>query len=191
VSAKGRATHLGDGTFESFIQTDAPINRGNSGGALVSTRGELVGINSQILTPSGGNIGIGFAIPANLAHNVMTQLIDHGEVRRSMIGVTIQPVTSDLARSLGLSEVRGALVNSVQAGGPAARAGLQRGDVITAVNGDEVKDTNELRNTVAHMAPGTKVSVAVVRNGSMKTFDVTLAELDSSGAPARGGQRPG
>jgi Do/DeqQ family serine protease len=191
VSAKGRATvGAGDGSFENFIQTDAPINRGNSGGALVNTRGELVGINSQILSPSGGNIGIGFAIPANLARNVMTQLIDHGEVRRSMIGVTIQPVTSDLARSLGLSDVRGALVNSVQAGGPAAKAGLQRGDVITAVNGTEVKDTNALRNTVAHMAPGTRVSVSVVRDGSEKTFDVTLAELESSGRAARGDSRP-
>ena len=99
VSAKGRATGgAGDGSFEDFIQTDAPINRGNSGGALVNTRGELIGINSQILSPSGGNIGIGFAIPANMARNVMTQLIDKGQVRRGMLGVTIQPVTSDIAR---------------------------------------------------------------------------------------------
>src|SRR5829696_7216345 len=115
VSAKGRATAAGDTAYEDFIQTDAPINQGNSGGALVSTSGQLVGINSQILTPSGGNIGIGFAIPANMAKNVMTQLIEHGQVHRGMIGVTIQPVTSDIARSLGLAQVRGALVNSVQA----------------------------------------------------------------------------
>ena len=102
VSAKGRATGMGDGSFEDFIQTDAPINQGNSGGALVSTRGELVGINSQILSPSGGNIGIGFAIPANMARNVMTQLIDKGHVRRGMLGVTVQPMTSELARSLGI-----------------------------------------------------------------------------------------
>ena len=102
VSAKGRATERGDdNSFEDFIQTDAPINQGNSGGALVNTRGELVGINSQILTPSGGNIGIGFSIPANMARNVMTQLIDHGQVRRGMLGVTIQPVTSDIARASG------------------------------------------------------------------------------------------
>src|SRR5687767_9965363 len=111
VSAKGRATPArGDTAFEDFIQTDAPINQGNSGGALVSTRGELVGINSQIVSPSGGNIGIGFAIPANMARNVMTQLIDGGEVRRGMLGVTIQPVTSEIARSLGLARVAGALV---------------------------------------------------------------------------------
>ena len=116
VSAKGRAT--GGTSFEDFIQTDAPINQGNSGGALVNTDGELVGINSQILSPSGGNIGIGFSIPANMARNVMTQLIDQGTVRRGMLGVTIQPVTSDIARSLGLTTVRGALVNGVAAGQP-------------------------------------------------------------------------
>ena len=130
VSAKGRAT--GGTNFEDFIQTDAPINQGNSGGPLVNTDGELVGINSQILSPSGGNIGIGFSIPANMARNVMTQLIDQGTVRRGMLGVTIQPVTSDIARSLGLDNVRGALVNGVQPDSPAARAGLRRGDVITA-----------------------------------------------------------
>src|SRR5919202_3844942 len=113
ISAKGRTTGLSDGSFEDFLQTDAAINQGNSGGALVNTRGELIGINSQILSPSGGNIGIGFAIPSNMAKNVMTQLIARGEVRRGMLGVTIQPVTSDLASSLGLSEVRGAIVNSV------------------------------------------------------------------------------
>ncbi len=123
VSAKGRAT--GGTSYEDFIQTDAPINQGNSGGALVNTDGELVGINSQILSPSGGNIGIGFSIPSNMARNVMTQLIDQGTVRRGMLGVTIQPVTSDIARSLGLETVRGALVNAVQPDSPAARAGSE------------------------------------------------------------------
>jgi serine protease Do len=188
VSAKGRATGgAGDGTFESFIQTDAPINRGNSGGALVSTRGELVGLNSQILSPSGGNIGIGFAIPANMARGIMTQLIDHGEVRRSMLGVTIQPVTSDIARSLGLQQVRGALVNGVQGDGPAAKAGVRRGDVITAINGEAVKDGNELRNHVAHLPPGSTVSVSIIRDGSERKIDVRLAELQAS-APGRGGE---
>ena len=182
VSAKGRATARGDNSYEDFIQTDAPINQGNSGGALVSTRGELVGINSQILTPSGGNIGIGFAIPANMAKNVMTQLIDHGEVHRGMIGVTIQPVTSDIASSLGLSQVRGALVNSVQTGSPADKAGIRRGDVITSVNGAAVKDSNDLRNDVAQMAPGSTAKLTVVRDGKEQTLNVTLAERKAAGS---------
>jgi serine protease Do len=182
VSAKGRAT--GGTNFEDFIQTDAPINQGNSGGPLVNTDGELVGINSQILSPSGGNIGIGFSIPANMARNVMTQLIDHGSVRRGMLGVTIQPVTSDIARSLGLDTVRGALVNGVQPDSPAARAGLQRGDVITAVNGGEVKDFNELRNRVAQVAPGTKLPLDVIRGGKPQSITVTVGELKQAGNEA-------
>ena len=181
VSAKGRATQGGD-NYEDFIQTDAPINQGNSGGALVSTRGELVGINSQILSPSGGNIGIGFAIPANMAKSVMTQLIDHGQVHRGMIGVTIQPVTSDIASSLGLSQASGALVNSVQPGSPADKAGIRRGDVITSVNGAAVKDSNVLRNSVAQMAPGSTAKMTVVRDGKEQTFDVTLSERQANGS---------
>ena len=182
VSAKGRATRgAAADSYEDFIQTDAPINQGNSGGALVNTRGELVGINSQILTPSGGNIGIGFAIPANMARNVMTQLIDNGEVRRGMLGVTVQPVTSDIARSLGLEHVRGALVNSVNPGSPADKGGVRRGDVITAVNGEAIKDGNELRNHVAQLLPGTNVKLSVVRGGKEQTVDVTLAERERAG----------
>jgi serine protease Do len=181
VSAKGRATQGGD-SYEDFIQTDAPINQGNSGGALVSTRGHLVGINSQILSPSGGNIGIGFAIPANMAKNVMTQLIDHGQVHRGMLGVTIQPVTSDIARSLGLSQVRGALVNTVQTGSPADKAGVRRGDVITAVNGAAVKDSNDLRNDVAQMPPGSTAKLTVMRDGKEQSINVTLAERKGAGA---------
>src|SRR5256714_1878497 len=135
ISAKGRQTGIGNGSFEDFIQTDAAINQGNSGGALVNTQGELVGINSQILSPSGGSIGIGFAIPANMARDVMTQLVNSGKVRRGMIGVGIQPVTADIAQSLGLRDVRGALVNEVRPGSPAAGAGVRRGDVIVAFNG--------------------------------------------------------
>jgi serine protease Do len=190
VSAKGRATGLGDGSFEDFIQTDAPINRGNSGGALVNTTGELIGINSQIMSPTGGNIGIGFAIPANMARNVMTQLIDHGEVRRGKLGVTIQPVTSEIARSLGLSQVSGALVNNVEPGSPADKAGVRRGDVITAINGDNVRDGNELRNEVAQAMPGTSVTLQIVRDGREQTLKATLGELEpskgarSDGSPA-------
>jgi Do/DeqQ family serine protease len=186
VSAKGRATGLGDGSFEDFIQTDAPINQGNSGGALVNTRGELVGINSQILTPSGGNIGIGFAIPANMARNVMMQLVEKGRVRRGMIGVTVQPLTSDLARSLGIDQVTGALVSNVQPGSPAAKGGVRRGDVVTAVDGEAVKDGNELRNHVAALQPGTRVDLRVLRNGKPETLEVTLAELTIDRGPSVG-----
>jgi Do/DeqQ family serine protease len=181
VSAKGRATGgAGNGSFEDFIQTDAPINQGNSGGALVSTRGQLIGINSQILSTSGGNIGIGFSIPANMARNVMTQLIDKGRVRRGMLGVTIQPVTSEIARSLGLEQVRGALVNDVQAGSAADKAGVRRGDVITAINGETIKDGNVLRNEVAQLLPGSSAKLTVLRGGREQTVNVTLAELQAS-----------
>jgi serine protease Do len=188
VSAKGRATGMGDGSFEDFIQTDAPINQGNSGGALVSTRGELIGINSQIVSPSGGNIGIGFAIPANMARNVMTQLIDKGRVRRGMLGVTVQPMTSDLARSLGIDQAAGALVSGVQPGGPAEKAGVKRGDVITSVNGEPVKDGNVLRNHVAELQPGSRVELNVLRNGKPQTLTLSLGELtpDEAGSAADG-----
>ena len=182
VSGKGRATGLSDGSFEDFIQTDAPINQGNSGGALVNTRGELVGINSQILSPSGGNIGIGFAIPATMAGNVLDQLVRDGRVRRGMLGVTVQPVTSDLAATLGLSEVRGALVNSVQGDSPAARAGIERGDVILTFNGQPVGDSNGLRNQVARTLPQSKVSLQIVRDRREQTLTATLAELPTGRA---------
>jgi Do/DeqQ family serine protease len=184
ISAKGRATGLGDGGFEDFLQTDAPINHGNSGGALVSTRGELVGINSQILSPSGGNIGIGFAIPANMAHHVFESLISDGRVHRGMLGVTVQPVTADVARSLRLDTVGGALISNVTPKGPAAKAGLQRGDVVTAVNGIKVTDSNSLRNHVAGLDPGSKVTLSVVRDGQEKTLTATLDELPSQTADA-------
>ena len=177
VSAKGRQTGIGDGSFEDFIQTDAAINQGNSGGALVNTQGELVGINSQILSPSGGSIGIGFAIPANMARDVMTQLVKSGKVRRGMIGVGIQPVTADIAQSLGLRDVRGALVNDVRPGSPAADAGVRRGDVIVAFNGAAVGDSNSLRNMIARTQPGTPVTFTVVRDGRELQLRATLAEL--------------
>jgi serine protease Do len=183
VSAKGRATGLSDGSFEDFLQTDAAINRGNSGGALVNTSGELIGINSQILSPSGGNIGIGFAIPSNMAKAVMDQLLKTGKVRRGMLGVTIQSVDSDLASSMNLPSARGAIVTSVASGGPAERAGLKRGDVITAVNKQAVVDNNSLRNLVAGMAPGSNVEVTALRNGRDQNFQVALAELPDRPQP--------
>ncbi len=177
VSAKGRATGLSDGSFEDFLQTDAAINRGNSGGALVNTSGELIGINSQILSPSGGSIGIGFAIPSNMARAVMDQLLKTGKVHRGMLGVTIQSVDSDLAASLNLPAARGAIVTSVTAGGPAEKAGLKRGDVITGFNGQSVADTNNLRNLVASTAPGSDVNLTVTRDSREQTFRLSLAEL--------------
>ena len=183
VSAKGRATGLSDGSFEDFLQTDAAINRGNSGGALVNTSGELIGINSQIMSPTGGNIGIGFAIPSNMARAVMDQLIKTGKVRRGMLGVTIQSVDADLASSLNLPAARGAIVTSVANGGPAEKAGLQRGDVITAINKQAIIDNNSLRNLVASMAPGSNVQVTALRNGRDQNFTVALAELPDRERP--------
>jgi Do/DeqQ family serine protease len=195
ISAKGRQTPGGGDAYEDFIQTDAPINHGNSGGALITSNGQLIGINSQIVSPSsfgggGGNVGIGFAIPSNMARHVMSQLVENGRVRRAMIGVTVQPVTSNLAESLGLGEVRGAIVNGVQPDGPAASAGLEQGDVILAVNDTTVRDSNALRNLVSTMTPGANVTLTIHRDGQEQQVSVALAELPGAEAsaerPARG-----
>ncbi len=189
ISAKGRSTGVGDGGYEDFLQTDAPINHGNSGGALVNTKGELIGINSQILSTSDGNIGIGFAIPANMARHVMDELRQGGRVRRAQLGVTVQPVTSDMAASLGLKHVGGALVASVAPGSAAGRAGIAQGDVIESFNGQPVGDTNSLRNHVAAAEPGSTASVIVLRNGSEKTLTVKLDETEGSKSARRGDRR--
>jgi serine protease Do len=185
ISAKGRSTGSGDGSYEDFLQTDAPINQGNSGGALVNLKGELVGINSQIISPSSGNIGIGFAIPTNMARHVMGELRSGGVVRRAQLGVTVQPVTSDIAASLGLKDVRGALVNSVGDDSAAARAGVRVGDVILSFNGQPVQDTNTLRNRVASAEPGTTALVTVLRDGSERTLSVKLDEAAGTRAARR------
>src|SRR3954452_9792571 len=188
ISAKGRATGISDGSFQDFLQTDAPINQGNSGGALVNTRGELVGINSQILSPNGGgNIGIGFAIPSNMAKSVMTQLIGKGSVHRGMLGVTIQPMTSDLAQGLGLKEARGVAISGVTAGGPSEKACIKPGDAIVKINGRTVNDPNDLRNTVAGIAPGSEVTVTVARTGGEQDVRVKLGELGNDTAQAGSG----
>ena len=176
ISAKDRSTGAVRGGYEDFLQTDAPINRGNSGGALVNLRGELVGINSQILSPTGGNIGIGFAIPSTMAHDVMTQLLERGTVRRGLLGVIVGPISADLARSLELSEPRGAIVTQVTEDGPAERAGVEQGDVILSLDGKPIDSANTLRNAVARLQPGTKVKLDLIRAGAKRSLTVALVE---------------
>jgi Do/DeqQ family serine protease len=186
ISAKGRSTSVGDGSYEDFLQTDAPINHGNSGGALVNTKGELVGINSQILSESGGNIGIGFSIPANMAKHVMEQLRTNGKVTRAQLGVTVQGVTADIAASLGLKQNGGAIISAVSDGSAAEQAGLKQGDVIISFNGQPVKDTNSLRNRVAESGPGNTAQLVVVRDGSEKSIAVKLDEANPERSARRG-----
>ena len=183
ISAKGRRTGLSDGSFEDFLQTDAPINRGNSGGALVNLTGELIGINSQILSggPSGGNIGIGFSIPSNMAKSVMEQLLRDGRVRRGMLGIGIQNLNEDTAQALGLKETSGVLVSDVRKGSAAEKAGFKRTDVITAINGEKIEDSNVLRNKVAGTLPGTEIRVTVLRDGSPHELTATLDEFELPG----------
>lgn len=184
ISAKGRSgPGLGSGTFEDFLQTDAPINQGNSGGALVNTVGELIGINSQILPgQGGGNIGIGFAIPSNMARSVMEQLVKNGKVRRGQLGITVSRVTSDVAASLGMSEAKGVIINSVQPGSAAERAGLRRGDIITALNDAPVSETNAFRNRVASNAPGSQVTLTILRDNREQKITATLGEYNPATA---------
>jgi Do/DeqQ family serine protease len=177
ISAKGRQTGLSNGSFEDFLQTDAPINRGNSGGALVSTNQELIGINSQILSPSGGSIGLGFAIPSNMARSVMDQLIKNGKVRRGQLGVTVLKIPSPQASQLGVTQGPGVLVFQVQSGSGADRAGLRRGDVLTALNGAQITDPNTFRNAIAGTPPGTEVTLTVKRDGSDRQVRATLGEF--------------
>jgi len=184
ISAKGRSTGTGEG-YEDFLQTDAPINHGNSGGALVNMKGELVGINSQIVSNSDGNIGIGFAIPANMARRVMTDLRTNGKVSRAQLGVTVQTVTADMAESLGLAKAGGVIVSSVAPDSAADHAGIKRGDVITQLNGQPVHDMNSLRNRIAEAGPGTTADLVVVRDGAEKHVNARLEALNTSRA-ARG-----
>ena len=188
ISAKGRQTGLSNGSFEDFLQTDAPINQGNSGGALVSTNSELVGINSQILSPSGGSIGLGFAIPSNMARTVVEQLIRSGQVRRGQLGVVVLRIPSEEASQLGVTQGPGVVVYQVQPGSGADRAGLRQGDVITALNGAAINDPNSFRNTIARMAPATEVTLTVKRDGSERQVRATLGEFTPQAERARGEQ---
>jgi serine protease Do len=181
VSALGRGAGLSD--YEDYIQTDAAINPGNSGGALVNTAGELIGINTAIVTRSGGYQGIGFAIPIDLADKIMGQLIAHGEVRRGLLGIGIDEVSAELADALGLDSRQGVLVTSVLKDLPAAAAGLRTYDVIREVDGESTDTPAALRNQIAHTSPGTKVHLKVLREGRERSFTVELASLDDSSVP--------
>ena len=184
VSAKGRS--LGAGPYDDFIQTDASINPGNSGGPLIDQDGRVVGINAAIVSPAGGNVGIGFAVPINLARWVVDQLRAHGRVVRGWIGATAQAVTPDLARSLHLASPEGAVVADVTAGGPAAKAGVKPGDVIARWGDKEVHRSHELPMLVAATAPGTRVPVTLERGGQQHVVEVTVAELrPGAGSPAQ------
>ncbi len=194
ISAKGRQTGLSDGSsFQDFLQTDAPINRGNSGGALVSLSGELIGINSQILSggQSGGNIGIGFAIPSNMAKNVLEQILKDGKVRRGLLGINIQNLTDDVAKSLDLNDVKGVLVTNVKTGSAAEKAGIKRGDIITAINGEKVEDGNSLRNRVAGTLPGSDVKVNFIRDGKEQEATAVLDEFSTEESNSDKPDKPG
>ena len=196
ISAKGRRTGLSDGnSFEDFLQTDAPINRGNSGGALVNLAGELIGINSQILSggAGGGNIGIAFSIPSNMAKSVMEQLIKDGKVRRGQLGINIQNVTDELAKSLDLEARSGVIVSNVRTGSAAEKAGIKRNDLIVAINGEKIEDSNVLRNKVASSLPGSEIKITVQRDGKQIELTATLdeAKLDGERLPGPGGNEDG
>jgi serine protease Do/serine protease DegQ len=188
VSGLGRSGINPDG-YENFIQTDASINPGNSGGALVNLRGELVGINSAILSRSGGNIGIGFAIPVNMARSVMDQLIKYGSVKRGLLGVNIAPVTPDIAQALGLPAAGGALVTQVVKASAADKAGIRPGDVITTVNGQPVKSNTDLRNAIGLLRVGDKVDIGLLRDGQARKVTAAIADAESTTAAA--GTAPG
>jgi Do/DeqQ family serine protease len=175
VSALGRSG-LGIEGYEDFIQTDASINPGNSGGALVNLRGELVGINTAILAPNGGNVGIGFAIPSNMAAQIKNTLLEHGEIKRGLLGVNIQDLTPDLAQAFGIRQPGGAVITVVQPGSPAARAGLEPGDVVLAVNKHRIRNGADVRNTVGLAQVGDAVEIEVNRKGEVDTFTARIAE---------------
>jgi serine protease Do len=175
VSATGRV--IGAGPYDDFIQTDASINPGNSGGPLLNVDGEVIGINSAIFSRSGGNIGIGFAIPIDLGRSIIDQLRQHGKVVRAWLGVSVQNMTPQLAKSFGLAQPRGVVIADVVRDGPADRAGLRRGDVIVGYQGRAILETQHFPAVVAETPVGTKVEVKVLRTGTERTFSVTVGEL--------------
>ena len=175
VSARGR--DIGAGPYDDFIQIDAPVNKGNSGGPTFDVDGNVIGVNTAIFSPSGGSVGIAFAIPADTVKSVVSQLKDKGKVTRGWIGVQIQPVTADIADSLGMKQARGALVAEPQEGSPAAKAGIKSGDVIVSLNGEPVPDARTLARRISSMPPNTAVKIGVYRNGREETLSMVLGEL--------------
>jgi serine protease Do len=192
VSASGR--DIGNGPYDDFIQIDAPVNKGNSGGPAFNMQGEVVGVNTAIYSPSGGSVGIAFSIPAPTVKNVIAQLKDKGTVSRGWIGVQIQPVSQDIADNLGLKKAEGAMVLEPQANGPAAKAGIESGDVITSVNGEAVKDPRELARTIGSLAPGADVKLNVLHQGKDEAVNLTLGQLpatqEANADSARGSDVP-
>ncbi len=175
VSARGR--DIGAGPYDDFIQIDAPVNRGNSGGPTFDVNGNVIGVNAAIFSPSGGNVGIAFAIPAETVKMVVEQLREKGSVTRGWLGVQIQAVTADLAESLGLKKAEGALIAEPQPGSPAVKAGIKAGDVIVSIDGMPVKDARDLARKVAAMAPGSQIKFGIMRNGDEQSMTVTLGEM--------------
>src|SRR5712675_162069 len=192
VSARGR--DIGAGAYDDFIQIDAPVNKGNSGGPTFDVEGNVIGVNTAIYSPSGGSVGIAFAIPADTVKSVVGQLKDKGQVTRGWIGVQIQPVNADIADSLGLKNAEGALVAEPQANGPAAKAGIETGDIITAVNGQSIKDARELARTIGSLAPGNVVKLNILHKGKDEAVNLTLGQLpatqEANADPAHGSDVP-
>jgi serine protease Do len=190
ISAMNRG-NLGIEDYEDFIQTDAPINPGNSGGALINDRGELVGINTAILSHgSGGNEGIGFAIPINLARGVMTQILDHGKVNRAYLGIMVQDITPGISKAMNIKDMKGVLVGDVTPNGPAQKSGVQRGDVILEVNGKTMEDSRQLRNTISMMDPTATVNLKLMRNGNPTNMSVKLGDLPADKQQANAEEKP-
>jgi serine protease Do len=192
VSARGR--DIGDGPYDDFIQIDAPVNKGNSGGPTFDVDGNVIGVNTAIYSPSGGSVGIAFAIPADTVKSVINQLREKGSVVRGWIGVQIQPVTPEIADSMGLKQATGALVAQPQPNSPAVKAGIESGDVITTVNGAPVRDARQLARRIGALPPGTSVKLDLIRNGQQKTVTLVLGTLPSekqaSNEPARPSSTP-
>ena len=189
VSAVGRSNPYAGQQYVPFIQTDVAINQGNSGGPLLNVHGEVIGINSQIFSNSGGYMGVSFAIPIDLAMGAVKQLKETGEVRRGMIGVTLQAITADEAKGLDLPDTHGALINDVTPGSAGEKAGLQVGDVIRSIDGHDIRESSELPPIIGAKAPGTKVELGILRDGKTRRVDVTLGELDPSLLPGASPQR--
>jgi serine protease Do len=176
VSARGR--DIGSSPYD-FIQIDAPVNRGNSGGPAFDINGNVIGVNAAIFSPSGGNVGIAFAVPAETVKNVVEQLREHGSVTRGWMGVQVQSITPDLADSLGLKKAEGALIAEPQAGSPASKAGIKAGDVVLSIDGSAVKDARDLARKIAEMKPGSAIKLGIMRNGSEQTLTLTLGEMSA------------